>query len=223
VSRRRRLLASVPAVAFGVGTVGCLAPDADRSTQTTTRFEVTVRDVREYTSAEELPLRNVSEGVAEYEARHGELPTFRGLSDYGVEPAVTAVRPTVTADHTARLRVELCNRGDDAVSFRTLNGRLLGAAQSMGGGRLVLATPEADVERADGCWRSARGFAFELERGTVRIPADDCVSSRLDVWGNRRCPEPGSYLFLQRYDDPDLNEGELNDVHWSFRVDLEER
>ena len=113
--------------------------------------------------------------------------------------------------------------GDAAVSFRTLNGRLLGAAQSMGGGRLVLATPEADVERADGCWRSARGFAFELERGTVRIPADDCVSSRLDVWGNRRCPEPGSYLFLQRYDDPDLNEGELNDVYWSFRVDLEER
>jgi hypothetical protein len=224
---RRRLLASVPAAAFGVGTVGCLgrsgSEEDDRSTDTTPRFEVTVGDVREYTTADELPLRNVGEGVAEYEQRHGERPTFRGLSDYGVEPTVTVVRPTVTADHTARLRVELHNRSDDPATFRTLNGRLLGAPQSVGDGRLVLATPDADVERADDCWRSARGFAFELGRGTVRIPPGERVSTDRDVWGNDRCPAPGSYLFLQRYDDPDLNEGELTDVYWSFGVALEGR
>jgi hypothetical protein len=93
----------------------------------------------------------------------------------------------------------------------------------VGDGRLVLATPDADVQRADDCWRSARGFAFELGRGTVRIPPGERVSTDRDVWGNDRCPAPGSYLFLQRYDDPDLNEGELTDVYWSFGVALEGR
>lgn len=225
---RRGLLASVSVTALlGTGCLGRLGdtgtdPGSRRSAVADPRFTVSVGDVREYTTAAELPLRNVSEGIAEYEERHGERPTFRGLSDYGVEPEITALRPTITADHTARIRVALCNRSDEPAVFRTLNGRLLGAPQSMDEGRLVLATPNAGVEKADDCWRSARGFAFDLDLGTVRIPAGECVSTDLDVWGDDRCPAPGSYLFLQKYDDPELNDGELNDVYWSFTVEIDD-
>lgn len=219
---RRGLLASLSVATLGTGCLGRIGDQGDRTETATTRLTVSVGDVREYTTAEELPLQGVSEGVAEYEERHGERPTFRGLSHYGIDPEVTTIRPAITADHTARLGVELCNRSDESAVFRTLNGRLLGAPQSMGEGRLVLASPDAGVERADDCWRSARGFAFELDLGTVQIPAGECVSTELDVWGDDRCPAPGSYLFLQRYDDPELNEGELNDVYWSFTVEIEE-
>lgn len=145
------------------------------------------------------------------------------LAAIDIEPSVAVVRPFVTDDHTARVRLSLRTDRTSPVTMsrtRCPPADVHAATRQGGDPKLVLLAAEewsADPATPE-CWRpDRRDFAVGQPCGPadLTIPADEPLTRTYEVWDhpdNDSCMPPGEYAFGETYRSDDREYG------WGFTL-----
>lgn len=150
--------------------------------------------------------------------------TDESPSDPALEFGAEVVEPRVTTEHTALIRVQMQNVGEEAVSVSTTYREVFPAMVSRGDRpQLALVRPDSPdgyEKVSETCWRPASSLVrFDVVKETTLSP-DERESVVLELWDSPEntgdCMRPGTYRFVSSYetdrtDDP---------FEWGFSIRL---
>lgn len=146
-------------------------------------------------------------------------------SENDVSPSVEVVEPSITTDHTARLRVTLTNDGDDPVEVESGRRKVFGAFYSEGDApKLLLASFDWSLESVgETCWRPEGRVEPSDVVASYRLAAGERVSLDAEVWdapsNEGMCLQAGTYRFEHEYHlGPD---GSSSEFTWGFDLSVE--
>lgn len=142
--------------------------------------------------------------------------------DHGVEFDGEVEEPGMGGDGPARLRLTATNAGDRDLRLSGGNRPVFGETNSREPEGLWLLregrTDEAE-ETDDGCWMVESPVALTEELGLAELGPGDSEAVVTDVYvGSEefdgRCPDAGTYRFVQEYRVETREEGETEETDW---------
>lgn len=159
----------------------------------------------------------ISPVVGSKDKSMGEMPVLRRASlervdespsNPNLEFSVEMIEPTVTTEHTARIRVQMKNVDDEPISVSTTYREVFPAMISMGDQpQLALVRPDSPdgyEKVSETCWRPTTSLVrFDGVKETTLSP-DERESVVLELWDSPEntgdCMRPGTYRFVSSYE-----------------------
>lgn len=137
---------------------------------------------------------------------------------YNTEATVEVVESEINSEHTATIRVEVRNTGDQLREYIfNPNPPLAREEIDSGPGSLLLARPETLSREAD-CWR-ASSYQHGDGRSQIELAPGESVQNTLEIWdvGDGPCLPRGKYHFSANL--PHFEDGDTVNT-WSFTLNL---